>query len=388
MMSYKNLLIISNDFPNQDNSYVADVFVKEQLKYLKNYFNEVYVISPVAFGMERLRNTIYSDYQYDNVKVYFPKYFNIPFCYSQGRSIWKQFEQKAVTSLIKKERLKIDIIHAHFTWPSGAIAVDIKNRYNVPVIITEHTHISLYKELERNDHHYINALKNCDAIIRVNKKDIPLIKKYCGLNAKIFHIVNGFDPKKYRSISQEEARRILQIPINKKIILNISNLIPVKLQKDLIIAMSYVKNERDDCICYIGGKGPERDNLSNKILDLNIQDNVILQGFIPDEEMFLWMNACDIFVLPSLSEGNPTVMFEALGCGKPFVGTKVGGVPEIITSDDYGLLVEPGDPEDLAKQILVALDHEWDSKAILAYAEKFTWDNISKEILDIYSKLM
>ena len=77
------------------------------------------------------------------------------------------------------------------------------------------------------------------------------------------------------------------------------------------------------------------------------------------------MNACDLFVLPSLNEGNPTVMFEALGCGKPFVGTKVGGVPEVIASDDYGLLVEPADPEDLAEKILVALDREWDREAIL-----------------------
>lgn len=55
-----------------------------------------------------------------------------------------------------------------------------------------------------------------------------------------------------------------------------------------------------------------------------------------------------------------TVMFECLGCGKPIVGTKVGGVPEIITSEDYGFLVEPANSEDLAEKILIALDKEWD----------------------------
>ena len=100
------------------------------------------------------------------------------------------------------------------------------------------------------------------------------------------------------------------------------------------------------------------------------------------------MNACDLFVLPSLSEGNPTVMFEALGCGKPFVGTKVGGVPEVIASDDYGLLVEPADSEDLVEKILVALDREWDREKILTYAERYTWENVAKEIMGVYTQIL
>jgi teichuronic acid biosynthesis glycosyltransferase TuaC len=70
------------------------------------------------------------------------------------------------------------------------------------------------------------------------------------------------------------------------------------------------------------------------------------------------------------------------------VGTKVGGVPEVIASDDYGLLVEPADPEDLAEKILVALDREWDRAAILAYAERFTWENIAKEIMGVYKQVL
>jgi glycosyltransferase involved in cell wall biosynthesis len=81
-------------------------------------------------------------------------------------------------------------------------------------------------------------------------------------------------------------------------------------------------------------------------------------------------------------------MFETLGCGKPFVGTRVGGVPEIITSDEYGLLVEPADPKDLAGKILIALDREWDREGILRYAKQFTWGNIVKETMVIYARVM
>jgi glycosyltransferase involved in cell wall biosynthesis len=79
-------------------------------------------------------------------------------------------------------------------------------------------------------------------------------------------------------------------------------------------------------------------------------------------------------------------MFECLGCGTPFIGTKVGGVPEIITSEDYGFLVDPANPEELAKQILTALGKEWDSNKILTYSRRFTWENITEDILAVYTK--
>jgi glycosyltransferase involved in cell wall biosynthesis len=82
------------------------------------------------------------------------------------------------------------------------------------------------------------------------------------------------------------------------------------------------------------------------------------------------------------------VMFEALGCGKPFVGTKVGGVPENITSEVYGFLVEPANSEELAEKILIASDKEWDYEKILRYAERFRWENIVEEIMRVYKETL
>ena len=113
----------------------------------------------------------------------------------------------------------------------------------------------------------------------------------------------------------------------------------------------------------------------------------MLAGGRPYDEIPLWMNACDVFALPSLRESFGVVQIEAMACGKPVVATKNGGSEEIVTSDDYGLLVEPANPEDLAKKILVALDREWNREAVLANAKQYTWECVVKDVMKVYRSL-
>ena len=386
-MPERNLLVISNSFPNKDNTFVGDVFVKEQIKYLRHYFDNVYVVSPVAYGMEHLRKTEHSDYQFDNVQVFFPKYVNNPLFWYHGRSLWVDLEARAIMSLIERENLHFDLIHAHFTWPSGAVAVALKQKYSIPVVITEHTSSTFTKAIETQDKIFTDTWSKADKIIRVKQGDVSAFSRVNIPLQNVIPIPNGYDSKKFHPTDTQRCRETLHLPLDKKLILNVGNLYgEVKGHKYLIEAISHVVTKRKDILCLIIGAGKLRTALERQIRSLGLEDYVVLAGGKPHDEIPLWMNACDLFVLPSLNEGNPTVMFEALGCGKPFVGTKVGGVPEVIASDDYGLLVEPADPEGLAEKILVALDREWDREAILAYAERFTWENIAKEIVGVYAR--
>jgi len=98
------------------------------------------------------------------------------------------------------------------------------------------------------------------------------------------------------------------------------------------------------------------------------------------------MNSSDLFVLSSLAEGNPTVIFESLSCGVPAIGTKAG-ISEIVNSETYGLLVKPRDPEDLAQKILYGGNKSWDTNAIINYAKNFTWEKIARRTSDVYDSL-
>lgn len=389
IMKSKNLLIICNSFPDKKDKYVGGIFVKEQVKFLKNSFDNVYIISPVAYGVESVRKTRHEDYSYDNVQVYFPKYFNFPPFFFLFKDAWVRLEAAAVSRLIREKGLKFDLIHAHFTWPSGAVGAYLKKEFGVPLVITEHSSGTFRKAIQDKAPLFIKAWKESDIIFRVRRDDIPLFGEVGIPLEKVYHAPNGYDNLSFSDLNQEESRKKLELPLDKKIILNVGNLYSeVKGHRYLIEAMSEVVKHRKDVLCIIVGYGKLKDKLEAQVKEAGLEAYVKLVGGKVHTEIPLWMNACDIFVLPSLSEGNPTVLFECLGSGKPFVGTKVGGVPEVVTSEEYGLLVEPKDPNSLSKVILRALEINWDSAKIRKYAESFTWSSLAEEIYKTYLKII
>jgi glycosyltransferase involved in cell wall biosynthesis len=100
-------------------------------------------------------------------------------------------------------------------------------------------------------------------------------------------------------------------------------------------------------------------NLLTMISQLNLQSHfIVYTKHVPYSEIPRYMMASDVFALPSLAEGLGVVLLEAMACGLPIVASKVGGIPEVVTHDYNGLLVEPGDPEELANSIIMVLLNE------------------------------
>jgi glycosyltransferase involved in cell wall biosynthesis len=294
-----------------------------------------------------------------------------------------------VKSLMQKRGTRFDLIHSHFTWSAGYAGARLKEEYGIPFVVTGHGY-DVYSLPFKDDEWRAKieyVLNTADHIITVSQSNLACIQKL-DVSTPVTVIPNGFRSDLFYPRDPLKCRKALNLPLDKKILLTVGNLEPVKGQAHLVEAVQRIIRERKDILCVIVGAGKVRTALERQIRSLGLEDYILLAGGKPHDEIPLWMNACDLFVLPSLNEGNPTVMFETLGCGKPFVGTKVGGVPEVIMSDEYGLLIEPADPEDLAEKILVALDREWDRDAILEYAQRYTWENIAKEIMSVYTKIL
>ena len=109
----------------------------------------------------------------------------------------------------------------------------------------------------------------------------------------------------------------------------------------------------------IVGDGPERKKLESKARRLGIKNEVLFTGI--REDAINLISIMDIFVLPSLWEGTPNVVLEAMLWGKPVISTEVGGVPELIENQVDGILVKPGNPVALADAVLQALKNERES---------------------------
>ena len=379
-MEKNNLLILSNHYLT---------FVKDQVEALSASFDNVTAL--VRFNPARklfgYRSIIDVAHTFPNIHVFTTRVLYLPLD-RQYKSLGER-HYHAIDKAIRYNHLNFDLIHAHFTWSAGYAGARLKEEYGIPFVVTGHGY-DIYSLPFKDDEwreriEYV--LNTADHIITVSQSNLECIKKL-DVSTSVTVIPNGFKGDLFYPRDPSECKKTLNLPQNKKIILTVGNLEPVKGQAHLVEAVRKILQERKDILCVIIGAGKLRTALDRQIRSLGLEDYIVLAGGKPHSEIPLWMNACDLFVLPSLNEGNPTVMFEALGCGKPFVGTKVGGVPEVIASDDYGLLVKPADPEYLAEKILAALDREWDREAILRYAERFTWENIAKETMQVYTRIL
>ena len=323
----------------------------------------------------------------DNVTV-----FTTPVLYAPVDFQYRTLGEKhlnAVRNVIKKYNIHFDIIHSHFTWSAGYVGARLKQEYGKPFILTAHGY-DIY-DLPFRDPGWKKSiefvLNSADHIITVSKRNVNCIRQLDD-HTPVSVIPNGFLINLFFPRNSLECRDALSLPRDKKILLAVGNLDPVKGYQYLIEAMKIVTEQRKDILCVIVGQGPERKTLAKMIASKNVSDYFLLTGAKPHSEIPVWINACDLFVHPSLNEGNPTVMFECLGCAKPFIGTNVGGIPEIISSDTYGMLSEPADVHAMSNNILLALNREWNHEAILKYSEQFTWHEISKEIIKIYHSVV
>jgi glycosyltransferase involved in cell wall biosynthesis len=293
---------------------------------------------------------------------------------------------KAVERHIKKNNIKFDLIHSHFTWSSGYVGAKLKEKYEIPFVVTAHGY-DIY-ELPFKDEEWRAkveyVLNSADAVITVSNSNHECIKKL-KVKTPVTVIPNGYKEDLFYPRDSFKCKKILNLPNDRKIILSVGNLKAVKGHKYLIEAMSRVVKERKDVVCFILGGGKLETELKKYIVSAKLQNYVRLVGDKTHREIPLWMNACDLFVLPSLRESFGVVQIEALGCGKPVVATYNGGSEEIIISDDYGLLCEHSNSDELAEKILITLDRVWNPDYICKYSRQFTWSKVSKTLTEIYS---
>jgi glycosyltransferase involved in cell wall biosynthesis len=178
------------------------------------------------------------------------------------------------------------------------------------------------------------------------------------------------------------------------LILFAGSLIERKGVPDLVEAMSRVSAQISKVQLALVGDGYLRERLEDRVQELGLQERVLFFGLQPSVEIPVWMNAADLLVLPSYSEGRPTVVLEAMACETAVVGTDIGCNRELIHSGETGLLAEVGNPLDLAEKLLILLrdptlcQHMGRQGRQVILEEGFTWRDSARKLKTIYAEML
>jgi glycosyltransferase involved in cell wall biosynthesis len=276
-----------------------------------------------------------------------------------------------------------DLIHAHTAIPDGIVAVWLGARFGVPVVITSHQ-----GDVERVPVNAWNratlryTLNRADRVIAVSAKLKKAIVALGVPDDNVAMIPNGYDPARFSIDGNGDVRSNRKG--SERVILFLGQLIP---RKDPLILLQSVKRLRarmSNLRLVILGDGVLRNQVKDQVVKLGLTDCVDLVGEISHSKVPDYLRSADLMCLPSHSEGWPTVIFEALSMGVPVIASRVGGNPEAIYSDDFGLLVEPGNLTELTEALYRGLTMAWDHEKIRRYAAGFTWGKIAERLHNEY----
>ncbi len=261
-------------------------------------------------------------------------------------------------------RYNIHILHTHDA-RSDVTGLLISRMYGIPIISFAHGWLNWVSAFSKERlYAYLEALVvslSNGIVVASRHMERDLMEKRVP-QAKINYIPYGIDTKKFNVNHQRNhIRKEFNIRPDSPLIGTVGRFHPWKGQKYFLEAAKVVGEKCPEARFLIVGEVAfdEHKQYRQDLLDLtqtlNLEDKVIFTGSRKDIPQI--MNAIDLFVLPSLREPFGIVIIEAQACGKPAIGTSVGGIPEAIKEGNTGMLVRPGDSKGLARAILSLLSN-------------------------------
>jgi len=286
---------------------------------------------------------------------------------------------------------KFDLIHIqHFGF---SMLLFLLKHVNIPVISSTHLEPERYLHVNK----IVNTLWKSVAInmwakyILERSRYIIAVGEFyrktlmeIGLYdpEKVIYVPNGVDSKKFSPGDSEFKSKL-----GTKYILFVGRLDVVKGLKYLIAAFKLVESKFPEVKLVIVGDGPEKERLRRMA-----SENVIFTGKVLGDKLIDIFRGAEMFILPSVAEGSPLAVLEAMSCGIPVVSTAVGEIPHIL-SEGKGLLVKPCSVNELANAISFLLENEDIRKKMSIKSREYIrnnrdWKNIIGRIERVYHKVL
>jgi glycosyltransferase involved in cell wall biosynthesis len=284
-----------------------------------------------------------------------------------------------------------DILHAHNLFFFSTLAATLLRRLTKTPLVTT-LHLGSLRQLAGTSRLLASTyertlgrtvVRSSDRLIAVSD---AVARHAVGLGARpetVRTIANGVDVRRFRPGTGRDDGAV-RIACVGRLIFN-------KGPQYLIEAAPQILGAHPEAEFVFVGDGPLRADLEARARRLGISDRVTFLGTRPDVADIL--QTCDILARPSLLEGMPLTVLEAMACGLPVVATPVSGTAELVRDGESGLFVRPADPASLARAILRLIEDEPMRKAqgmrgrhIAEHG--YSWDAVAEQTLAVYKELL
>lgn len=383
---------ICHMFPNRINPHIG-VFVKERLKHVAKK-TDMTIIAPVPSfpfsgrtlkyaGLENLEEVE----SFDGLRVYHPRYFMIP---KYLKILDGMFFGASLAHFIKNiaSHNTFDILDFHWVYPDAIGGLQWARKLGKKTVITVRGNEAIYY-FEKSPIRKLVQQRLCefDHVISVSR-DLKkkIVAEYGVEESRVSVISNGIDTDKFHLIDRDKARRHCALTQGKRYLLTVSRFSQEKGLENLLHAMRQLQSPNTDLV--IIGDGPLKSQLLVLATSLDIMDRVHFLGVLGHDDLCAWYNVADVFCLPSLWEGCPNVVIEALACGTPVVATSVGGIPDLIPSPGYGILVPPGDVQALSTALGQALQTDWNRRCISEFGSTSSWADVADRVINVFETVL
>ncbi len=286
-------------------------------------------------------------------------------------------------------RHSFDVVQLHDLY-STLLGVPAAWLARVPVILSCRRDLSHWWWYTPRRRRLLRHIQNYSTYVIANSQAVRnfLVEKE-GFDPNLIRIIrNGVDFERFASIRPSRINLAPHLEPQSRLIAVVANMnVETKGHADLIRAAAEVSQKFRDAKFLLIGDGAERSRLEAMTADLGLSKTILFLGLRDDVPNVL--ACCDLFVLPSWSEGLPNSVLEAMAAGLPVVATHVGGIPEIIEDGESGLLVAPKDSHALAIAILQLLRNEGLAKHLARSAQErvyaqFNFERLLSELDRLY----
>ncbi len=319
---------------------------------------------------------------------------------------------QGILDFAEAKNIKYDLIHSHY-WMSGIAAKQLAQVWGVPILQMFHTLGELKNRIAQSpaelegpyrldgEREVIAAATRIIASTPIEKKQ--LVDYYNANENKIAIIPPGVDLEHFYPIPMDEARDVIGIPREDKVILYVGRIEPLKGIDTLIRSMSCMKMSESTKHAYVvvigGDPSADAESMTSEMVrlqalctELSMDRTVLFLGKKNQDFLPYFYSAADVLVMPSHYESFGMVALEAMACGTPVIASQVGGLIHLVQNEVTGFHVPNGDSDALCDKLTLLLNDkklrtEMGFRASVV-ARDYSWEKIAKEVLVIYQNLL